>query len=235
MLEIENLCVGSNPDDAIGGVSLSVRKDGITALLGPNGAGKSALLRAVCGLAHVRSGRILLDGQDITSLPAHRRAARGLGSVLQGWQVFDELTVLASLRLAWRFGRQGTNWPRAIEQGFADFPTLAEVRDNRAADLTGPLQKQLMLLAATISAPSCLLLDEPSGGLPPAAQQEIYAHIADIRRRGTTVLLAEPMPKLPMQICDYGYVIRHGAIVAEGTARVLIEAGVVPALSTAYV
>jgi branched-chain amino acid transport system ATP-binding protein len=236
MLEVEDLFVEHGSVDAVRGVCLAARQAGITALLGPNGAGKSSLLRAISGLARVRSGRILLDGQDITRLPTHRRAARGLAQTLQGRQVFGKLTVQANLRLAWRFGRRSRSWAQAIEQAFASFPALAEARDTRAGQLSGALQQQLIVLSATICIPSCLLLDEPSLGLSPTAQQEIYAFIAETRRQhGTTILLAEQTPRLPMQISDYGYVMRRGDIVAEGTAQVLIEAGVIPALSTAYV
>ena len=236
MLEVRDLVVGYGPVEAVRGVSLTAAKGGITAILGANGAGKSSLLRAICGLAPVRSGQVLLDGKDITRAPVHVRARLGLAQTLEGRQVFGPLTVEANLRLAWRFGRRRSAWAPALERSFASFPALADERDTPAGLLASDLQQQLIVLAATICAPSWLLLDEPSLGLALAAQREIYAFIAECRRQhGTTILLAEQTPKPPMRICDHGYVMRHGKLVAEGTAQVLIEAGVIAALSSAYV
>ncbi len=235
MLEVRNLVVEYGPVQAVRGISLTARPGAITAILGANGAGKSSLLRAISGLVRVRSGQVLLDGADITRVPAHRRAVLGLSQTLEGRQVFNQLTVEANLRLAWRFGRRSIAWTQAIERVFANFPALADDRATPAGLLPGRIQQQLILSAATINLPAVLLLDEPSLGLAAGDQRDTYGFIArTCREQGTTILLVEQTPRLPMQVCDYGYVMRQGEMVTEGSAQVLMEAGIIPALSTAY-
>jgi branched-chain amino acid transport system ATP-binding protein len=235
MLEIRDLVVSYGAVEAIRGVSLSPQQGAITAIVGANGAGKSSLLRAISGLAPVRSGQILLDGRDIARLPTQQRAALGIAHAMEGRRIFRQLAVEENLELAWRFGRRATPWPRAIAQVYANFPVLQERRRAQAGLLSGGQQQMLIVSAATICTPPYLLLDEPSLGLAPIIVRDIYAFITEsCREHGTTVLLAEQMAKLALKVSTHGYVLRQGKVVREGSARELIDTGLVAALSAAY-
>ena len=235
MLEIRDLVVSYGAVEAIRGVTLTPQQRAITAIVGANGAGKSSLLRAISGLAPVRSGQILLDGKDITRVPTQQRAALGIAHAMEGRRIFRQLTVEENLELAWRFGRKAAPWQRASEQVYANFPVLAERRRTQAGLLSGGQQQMMIVSAATICNPPYLLLDEPSLGLAPIIVREIYTFLTEsCREHGTTVLLAEQMAKLALNVSAYGCVLRQGRVVREGSAQELIDTGLVAALSAAY-
>ena len=235
MLEVRNLVVSYGAIEAVRGISLTAAGGAITAILGANGAGKSSLLRAISGLAPVLSGQILLDGEDITHIPPSRRARLGLTHAMEGRRIFRQLTVEENLQLFWQFGRRRNAWGPAIERVFATFPILKEKRRSQAGLLSGGQQQMVIVSAATIGNPAYLLLDEPSLGLAPIIVQEIYAFFTErCREDGTTVLLAEQMAALALKVSVYGYVLRHGSIVREGSSQELVDTGLVAALSAAY-
>jgi branched-chain amino acid transport system ATP-binding protein len=235
MLEVRDLLVSYGAVEAVRGVNLRAEPGAITAIIGANGAGKSSLLRAISGLAPVRGGAVLLDGHDITRVPASRRAALGIAQAMEGRRIFRDLSVEENLQLAWRFGRKSAPWPRAIAQVYANFPILSEKRRGPAGLLSGGQQQMVIVSAATICNPSHLLLDEPSLGLAPIIVREIYAFITEsCREHGTTVLLAEQMATLALKVSAYGYVLRQGRVIREGASRELVETGLVASLSAAY-
>lgn len=235
MLEVRDLVVSYGAVEAVRGVSLSAATGTITAFVGANGAGKSSLLRAISGLAPVRSGAILLDGTDITRLPAPRRAALGLAHAMEGRRIFRQLTVEENLELAWRFAGRRNARPTAVERVYATFPILREKHRTLAGLLSGGQQQMLIVSAATIGNPRYLLLDEPSLGLAPMIVQEIYAFFTErCSQDGTTVLLAEQMAALALTVSTHGYVLRQGRVVQEGASKELVGSGLVAALSSAY-
>lgn len=235
MLEVRDLVVSYGAIEAVRGVSLIAAPGAITAIVGANGAGKSSLLRAISGLAPVRGGQILLDGKDITSVAANRRAALGLAHAMEGRRIFRQLSVEENLQLAWQFGRRRNAWDGALDRVFTTFPILKEKRRTQAGLLSGGQQQMLIVSAATIGNPSYLLLDEPSLGLAPIIVQEIYAFFTErCREDGTTVLLAEQMAALALKVSAHGHVLRQGKVVREGPSQDLIDSGLVAALSSAY-
>jgi branched-chain amino acid transport system ATP-binding protein len=235
MLEVRDLVVSYGAIEAVRGISLTASPGAITAIVGANGAGKSSLLRAITGLAPIRSGSVLLDGTDITKLPASRRAALGLAHAMEGRRIFRQLTVEDNLELAWRFGRKKIAWPSAIDRVFATFPILQEKRRVQAGLLSGGQQQMMIVSVATICNPAYLLLDEPSLGLAPIIVQEIYAFFTErCREDGTTVLLAEQMAALALKVSAHGYVLRQGRVVREGPSQELVDSGLVATLSSAY-
>ena len=235
MLEVRDLVVSYGAIEAVRGISITAQSGTIAAVVGANGAGKSSLLRAISGLAPVRSGQILLDGKDITRVPASQRAKLGLSHAMEGRRIFRQLTVEENLQLAWQFGRRRNAWASAVERVFATFPILQEKRRTQAGLLSGGQQQMMIVSAATICEPSHLLLDEPSLGLAPLIVQEIYRFITtSCEAHGTTVLLAEQMAKLALNVSQYGYVLRQGRVVREGASRELVETGIVAVLSAAY-
>lgn len=235
MLEIRDLVVSYGAIEAVRGISLTAAPGAITAIVGANGAGKSSLMRAISGLAPVRSGQILLDGTDITRVSPSRRAALGLAHAMEGRRIFRQLTVEENLQLAWQFGRRRNSWSDALARVFATFPILREKRRTQAGLLSGGQQQMMIVSAATICDPSYLLLDEPSLGLAPIIVNEIYAFFTErCRETGTTVLLAEQMAALALTVSTHGYVLRRGRIVREGPSKELVDTGLVAALSSAY-
>lgn len=235
MLEIRDLVVSYGAIEAVRGVSMTAAPAAITAIVGANGAGKSSLMRAVSGLAPVRSGQILLDGKDITSVSASRRSRLGLAHAMEGRRIFRQLSVEENLQLAWQFGRRRSTWATALERVFNTFPILMEKRRTQAGLMSGGQQQMLIVSAATICNPAYLLLDEPSLGLAPIIVQEIYTFFTErCREDGTTVLLSEQMAALALKVSVHGYVLRQGKVVREGPSQELIDSGLVAALSSAY-
>lgn len=235
MLEISDLRVSYGPVEALSGVSLVAEPGTTTAILGANGAGKSSLLRAISGLAPIKSGQIRLDSEDITAVPAHRRARLGLAHAMEGRRIFRQLTVQDNLKLSWSFGRRSVALPEALQQAYDQFPVLAEKARTPASLLSGGQQQMMVLCCATIRSPQYLLLDESSLGLAPIIIAQIYEFITSYARRsGATIIIAEQMAALALKVSDRGYVLRRGRIVLEGKSKELLASGVAGALSSTY-
>jgi branched-chain amino acid transport system ATP-binding protein len=226
MLEVRDLQVSYGAVRALDGVSLAAAPGGITAILGANGAGKSSLLRAISGIAPVAGGQILLDGRDITGLPAAARAKLGLAHAMEGRRLFRQLTVEDNLKLAWSFGARATPLPAAIAEIYGRFPILEQKARTIAGLLSGGQQQMVILSCTTIRSPRFLLLDEPSLGLAPIIVQQIYGFITEYAQRsGITVVIAEQMATLALRVSRHGFVLRRGRLVLEGDSRALLDGG----------
>ena len=224
MLELQGLTVRYGAVQALEGVSLQAGAGGITAILGANGAGKSSLMRAVSGIAPVTAGRILLDGQDITALPAAERARLGIAHAMEGRRLFRQLTVEDNLKLAWSFGARKLPLATALAQTYERFPILQEKARIAAGLLSGGQQQMVILSCTTIRSPRCLLLDEPSLGLAPLIVQQIYAVITDYAARsGIIVVIAEQMAALALRVSSHGLVLRRGRAVLQGSSAELLH------------
>lgn len=234
MLEVRNLQVSYGAIEAVRGVSLTARPDGITALIGANGAGKSSLMRAISGVTPIKGGQILLDGEDISRLPPHERARRGVAHAMEGRRIFHQHTVEENLITAWHFRKPKGNFKTALELVYGNFPVLAQRRSAKAGTLSGGQQQMLILSMATLHEPRCVLLDEPSLGLAPIVVAQIFDFIKQYCAQGNrVVLLSEQMASLALRVADFGYVLKHGQTVFEGTREVLTRnAGT--ELSSAY-
>jgi len=234
MLEVRNLQVSYGAIDAVRGVSLTARPDGITALIGANGAGKSSLMRAISGVTPAKAGQILLDGEDITRLPPHERARRGLAHALEGRRIFHQHTVEENLVTAWHFRKPRGKFQAALDSVYGNFPILAQRRAAKAGTLSGGQQQMLILSMATLHQPRCVLLDEPSLGLAPIVVAQIFDFIKQYcAQGGRVVLLSEQMASLALRVADFGYVLKHGQAVFEGSREVLTR-GAGAELSSVY-
>lgn len=226
MLSVSNLEVVYNDVILVlRGVSLEVPEGSIVALLGANGAGKTTLLRAITGLLDVHDGditrgKVTLGGRDITSWDAPKRVGAGLGQVLEGRRVFSEFTVEENLRVGGHTRRGGL--AEGIEEVYDLFPVLKERRKRTAGYLSGGEQQMLAMGRALIANPQILLLDEPSLGLAPRIVAQIKQIIAEINRRGTTVLLVEQNATMALSIAHHGYVMEHGKVVMDKPAAELL-------------
>jgi len=188
MLEVEDLHVSYGQMPAVRGVSLDLEEGGILAVIGANGAGKSTLLKAIAGQLTPVSGRIRLDGEDVTGLPAHLRARRGISLVPEGRRLFKTLTVEENLQVALATGRRG---PWNLDSISEALPLVAERRGRIAGDLSGGEAQATAIARALMANPRLLLLDEVSLGLAPVVVGQIYGMIPAILDQGTSVLVVE--------------------------------------------
>lgn len=234
MLEVRGLNVSYGAITAVRQVDLTAPAGGITALIGANGAGKSSLMRAISGITPVAGGTILIDGEDITRMPAHERTRRGLAHAMEGRRIFHQHTVEENLITAWHFRRPAGSFKTALEQVYDRFTILRERRRAKAGTLSGGQQQTLILSMATLHAPRFLLLDEPSLGLAPVIVSQIFDFIRDYARADRVVVLSEQLATLALRVADQGYVLKHGEVVTHGSRQDLTARGIADSLSSAY-
>jgi branched-chain amino acid transport system ATP-binding protein len=214
LLRIEGVSAGYHDIRALWEVSLTVRAGEVSVLLGRNGAGKTTLLSTVAGLLRATTGRIVLDGQDLTGLPAHKRARAGLGLVQENKRIFRRRTVEENLQLGafWRY-RSKQQLADAMEREYERFPILHERRSWQAGRLSGGEQQMLAISQALVAQPSVLMLDEPSAGLAPEIMNRVWAAVADLRDAGLAIILVEQVVHGPLEIADTVGVLELGRLV----------------------
>lgn len=223
MLEIKNLNVHYGVIHALKDVSLTVDKGEIVTLIGANGAGKTTTLRTISGLIKATSGQVILEGKDITNLPAPQRVELGLSQVPEGRRIFPEMTVLENLELGAFLRKDKQGIKKDIEHIYELFPILGDRRKQTAGTLSGGEQQMLAIGRALMSKPRLLLLDEPSMGLAPLLVREIFEIIKNINSKGTTVLLVEQNASMALSIANRAYVLETGSIVITGTGEELMK------------
>ena len=216
-MQVEDLEAGYEPGlPVVRGASLGVAAGEIVAVLGPNGAGKSTLVKAVAGLVPVSAGRVLLHGQDITRVPAHRRVFEGLAFVPQTENVFANLSIAENLELAAALlVRVKAERHARLQPVYAMFPDLERQRSLKAGRLSGGQRQMLAVARALIARPRVLVLDEPSAGLSPKLVGEVLAMMRTVRDSGVTVLLVEQNVKAALTVAD------RAAVLVEGRERIV--------------
>ncbi len=225
MLDVTALETGYGRLRVLEGVSVDARRGEMVTLVGSNGAGKSTLLRAIAGLLPTWGGRIVFDGEDVSSLAAHRRVRRGLVLVPEGRMLFSSMTVIENLTVG-AYSRRGRGarqeTAESVGRVFDLFPVLRERARQAAGTLSGGEQQMLAVGRALMSRPKMLLLDEPSLGLAPKVITEIFTALDELRAEGMTMLLVEQDAPLALKHADRGYVMRTGEIVMAGRAADLL-------------
>jgi urea transport system ATP-binding protein len=215
MLSMVDVEVGYGRTSVVHGVTVAVPPDGVAAVMGHNGAGKTTLLRAAVGLLPVRSGRILLDGEDVTGLPPHQRVRRGLAYVPQGQQSFGQMTTAENLQLVADGKRNGA---ALVDEALDLFPALRDLLARRAGLLSGGQRQQLAIARALITEPRLLILDEPTEGIQPSVVAEIERTILALTGRGgLSVLLVEQHVGFALNAAGRYYVLASGRVTAEGS------------------
>jgi branched-chain amino acid transport system ATP-binding protein len=218
MLEIQDVHAFYGNIHALKGISLTVEEGEIVTLIGANGAGKSTTLKAISGLLKPRQGKILLEGEDLETYPAHEIVYKGVAMVPEGRGVFARLTVSENLDMGafHRTDRAGIN--DDMERVFTLFPRLEERRTQVAGTLSGGEQQMLATARALMAHPRLLLMDEPSMGLAPVLVESVFDTVQEINKEGTTILLVEQNAHMALQVASRGYVLQTGEIVLKDTA-----------------
>jgi branched-chain amino acid transport system ATP-binding protein len=222
MLEIQELHVYYGQIHALKGISLQVEEGEIVALLGNNGAGKTTTLRTLSGQLRPRTGQVLLEGRAIHGLPPHEVVKQGIAHSPEGRKVFNRLTVVENLEMG-AYLRKESEIREDLDRIFALFPRLRERRQQVAGTLSGGEQQMLAIGRALMARPRLLLLDEPSMGLAPLLVEQIFDTVADINRRGTTILLVEQNAAIALSVAHRAYVLETGNVVLAGAAATLAQ------------
>ena len=210
-----------NGPDIINSCSINVNKGEIVAILGPNGAGKSTAMKAMLGLLNLKSGNILIDGNDISNLSPQDRVKRGISFVPQTRNVFSELTVKENLEVG-AFLRND-NIDDVIEDIFELFPILKEKASQVVGELSGGQRQQVALGRALMIQPSVLMLDEPTAGVSPIAMDELFQHIIKVKEKNVAIIMVEQNAKQALSISDRGYVLVTGENKFQGSGNELLK------------
>ena len=221
MLVLEDVHTHYGKIEALHGVSVEVRAGEIVALIGANGAGKTTLLMTVCGNPQASSGRILLEGRDITRRPTAEIMRSGISIVPEGRRVFPGLTVEENLYMGGFFNERADN-ERGIGRVYELFPRLKERGHQRAGTMSGGEQQMLAIGRALMSKPRLMILDEPSLGLAPLVIRQIFEIIAQLRDDGITVFLVEQNAHQALHLADRGYVLETGRVRLQDTGLNLL-------------
>jgi branched-chain amino acid transport system ATP-binding protein len=221
VVEAKDLHAGYLPGiNILNGCSLVANKGELIGIIGPNGAGKSTLLKAIFGQVNVRSGSILLNGEDITGLKANKLVEKGVAFVPQTNNVFPSLTIEENLEMG--VFQNPKTFKERFEFVTSIFPDLATRRAQKAGSLSGGERQMVAMGRALMVDPSVLLLDEPSAGLSPVRQDEAFLRVREVNQAGVTVVMVEQNARRCLQICDRAYVLDQGKDAHTGTGRDLL-------------
>ena len=222
LLRADEVIAGYIPGvNILNGCDLYVQEGELVGIIGPNGAGKSTLLKALFGLVKIGKGTVLLRGEDITGLKANRLVTKGVGFVPQTNNVFPSLTIEENMQMgAYQDASKITD---RFDFVASLFPALADRRKQRAGSLSGGERQMVAMGRALMMEPSVLLLDEPSAGLSPAMQDEVFIRTRQINRAGVSIVMVEQNARRCLQICDRGYVLDQGRNAYTASGRDLIN------------
>jgi urea transport system ATP-binding protein len=210
MLEIVGVTAGYSRTMVLFGVDVSIPVGGAAAIMGHNGAGKTTLLRVAVGLIPVKSGQVLLDGEDVTKMPPNQRVKRGLGYVPQGQLCFPQMTTMENLQLV-------STETSQIDEVLDTFPALTDLLTRPAGLLSGGQRQQLAIARTLLTQPKLLILDEPTEGIQPNVVAEIEQVIVDLTQRGDlSVMLVEQHVGFALRSTESYYVLESGRITGSG-------------------
>ncbi|MCS7103803.1 MAG: ABC transporter ATP-binding protein, partial [Candidatus Korarchaeum sp.] len=220
MLTVESLNSGYGKLHVLYDISLECGRKEIVSVIGPNGAGKTTLLNSIFGISDIYSGSVKLDGEDISKLPPHQIARKGVAYVLQMINIFSELSVEENLRISMAFSKTGED---VLDYIYGLFPILKERKKQRAGTLSGGERQMLAISIGLVRNPKLLLLDEPTAGLMPLYVNLIMRKIGEIRdQRDLSIILVEQNVQKALEVADKVYVLVSGQVVFKGLPSELV-------------
>lgn len=219
VLQIDKLESGYGEVQVLWGISLQVLPGKLTTIIGANGAGKTTTLRTTMGSLRPWRGRVVLQGEDVTKLPPHAKANRGLVLVPEGRQLFPNLSVEENLEMG-SYSRRARKRQKAnLERVYDVFPRLKERRKQKSSTLSGGEQQMLAMGRGLMQEPVILMIDELSLGLAPVLAQQLFMTLKTLRGQGITIVLVEQNVHLALALSDYTYVMAEGRVTIQGESR----------------
>ena len=220
-LSCTSMTGGYGGEDIIKNCNIEVDKGQISVIVGPNGAGKSTAMKAMLGMIALKSGNIILNGENISSYSPQKRVAAGIAFVPQSMNIFSELTVEENLEMG-AFLRSD-DIQETISEIYELFPAMREKRNQLAGELSGGQRQQVAVSRALMTKPEVLMLDEPTAGVSPIVMDEIFDRILQIKNNGVAIVIVEQNAKQALNIADFGYVLVGGENKYEGHGHELLN------------
>ena len=217
----EKMTGGYGGPDIITSCTVNVNKGEIVAILGPNGAGKSTAMKAMLGLLNLKSGKVIIDGKDISKLTPQDRVKEGIAFVPQTRNVFTGLTVEENLEMGAYL--RAERFEKIIDEIYELFPVLKEKKSQLVGELSGGQRQQVALGRALMIKPSVLMLDEPTAGVSPIIMDELFDHILKVKKTNVAIIMVEQNAKQALSIADRGYVLVTGENKFSGTGKELLN------------
>jgi len=219
VLQIDKIESGYGEVQVLWGISLEVQPGKLTTIIGANGAGKTTTLRTTMGSLRPWRGRVLLQGEDVTKLPSHAKANRGMVLVPEGRQLFPNLSVEENLEMGGYSRRARKRQKANLERVYDVFPRLKERRKQKSSTLSGGEQQMLAMGRGLMQEPVVLMIDELSLGLAPVLAQQLFLTLKTLRGQGITIVLVEQNVHLALALSDYTYVLAEGRVTIQGESR----------------
>ena len=217
-LEIKDITKNIKKTQILHGISLEIKSGEIVGLLGPNGAGKTTTFYTVCGLVKPTTGNVYFDDKDITALPLHKRAIKGIGYLPQESSIFKDLSVEDNLMLAAQIITKDKDEQHKRVEELLELFNIEPIRQRKGVSLSGGERRRTEIARALVSKPKFLLLDEPFAGVDPIAVKDIQEIIHQLTKIDIGVLITDHNVRETLEICDRAYVMKAGALLASGTS-----------------